>query len=388
MDGDTTGRTTTERDDPTRPDRATRARGSGRARHGRHDGIWLRQIERHGGVAFVDELVGAGMPRGAVYRRLRTEGWQQLLPGAYADPRASGALRKRMYAIQHRYPALVASHRSAAALLGIAVLDHDLELTRIGKGGSQVAGAKVHLLSLSEKEVTHLEYGLRVTSPLRTVADLLRGAPLVEAVVAADSALRQRLVTFGGLLEAARAEGGRRGEERALRALAAVDPAAQSVAESAARVRIREAGLRPECQAELRAVNGRLLRADFLFRAAGLVVEIEGYPYHGTRWAHQQDAHRFNQLSMCAGVRRILRFTARDALSRPQWMIRTIEQALGELETGGAGPAPALRGAGGAGGAGAGASDAVPTAPGRPAARDGGRGPAARTGEEVHGPMR
>lgn len=298
--------------------------------------VWRGQVERHGGVLLVEEVVKAGMPKGAVYRKLREESWQRLLPGAYAEP-GEGELRKRIYAIQHRYPALVASHRSAAALQGLDLLADQLEVTAPVSGDrrGRVAGVRVYTLPLESAEVLRLENGLRVTSPARTVADLLRDVPPEEAVVAADCALRRGLATAGAVLEAVRSDRRRRGEDRALRALAVVDHRAQSPAESLARVRMREAGLRPECQVELRPADGKVLRGDFLFRGAGLLVEIEGYTYHGSRLAHQRDTHRFNQLSICAEVRRVLRFTAQDVMRRPQRMVRTIERALRELEGGG-----------------------------------------------------
>ncbi|MDQ1027158.1 hypothetical protein QF035_004740 [Streptomyces umbrinus] len=47
-------------------------------------------------------------------------------------------------------------------------------------------------------------------------------------------------------------------------------------AETIARLRLHDAGLCPESQAELRTLDGRRRYVDFLFRAEGPAVEIEG----------------------------------------------------------------------------------------------------------------
>ena len=77
--------------------------------------------------------------------------------------------------------------------------------------------------------------------------------------------------------------------------------------------------------------NGRTRRPDFLFRAAGLVVEIEGYAYHGSRDAHRKDIDRFNEVALCPEVRAILRFTAEDVFHHPDHMITRIRNALARL---------------------------------------------------------
>ncbi|WP_229880926.1 endonuclease domain-containing protein [Streptomyces alanosinicus] len=180
--------------------------------------------------------------------------------------------------------------------------------------------------------------GLQVTRVPRTLADLLRGGPRDDAVVAVESALTYR-----------RVEGQRRapvttpaavslalqapllGSTRARDWLRLVDLQGGSPAETVARLRMFDAGLRPESQAEVRTPEGRRRYLDFLFRAAGLAVEIEGYAYHGSRDAHRRDVARFNQILQCPEVRSLLRFSAQDVFHRADWMVREIESALAAL---------------------------------------------------------
>ncbi|MDV9190630.1 DUF559 domain-containing protein, partial [Streptomyces sp. SR27] len=104
--------------------------------------------------------------------------------------------------------------------------------------------------------------------------------------------------------------------------------ASGSPAETVARLRMGDAGLRPEAQPTLRTADGRDLRPDFLFRAEGLAVEIEGYAFHGTRRAHERDVARFNALQSCPEIRRVLRFTAEEVFRHPDRMTHTIRAAL------------------------------------------------------------
>ncbi|MEV4684781.1 endonuclease domain-containing protein [Streptomyces kurssanovii] len=177
-----------------------------------------------------------------------------------------------------------------------------------------------------------------MTTPVRTVGDLLRAGPRDGAVVAADSALSPRrvanvsrpaLVTRAGLASELAAP--LRGAQQARRWLRLTDSAAGSPAETFARLRMHDVGLHPASQVVLRTTGGRTFRPDFLFRGEGLVVEIEGYAFHGTRPAHERDARRFNELAGCAGVRRVLRFTAREVFQSPDAVVASIRHALADL---------------------------------------------------------
>ncbi|MEU1318531.1 endonuclease domain-containing protein [Streptomyces tibetensis] len=118
------------------------------------------------------------------------------------------------------------------------------------------------------------------------------------------------------------------GSARARRRLELCDPQAGSPAETIARLRMADTGLRPESQVELFTPAGRRVVLDFLFRREGLAVEIEGYAYHGTREAHRRDVSRFNQVIQCPEVRSLLRFTAQDVFHHPDEMIAEIRAAL------------------------------------------------------------
>ncbi|MFE9097192.1 hypothetical protein [Streptomyces sp. NPDC007264] len=240
------------------------------------------------------------------------------------------------------------SHRSAAALWRIETLapapasasasasGTPLEFTdteRIHRPAAK--DVRVHRASLHPGEVTERR-GLRVTGAVRTLTDLLRTGPRDDALVALESALTYRRV--GSVrraplidldsVSAALEVTPKRAAVRARSWLRLCDPRAGSPAETMARLRLYDAGLRPESQAELLTPAGRRVVLDFLFREKGLAIEIEGYAYHGTRDSHRRDVARFNQILQCPEVRSLLRYTAEDVFHRPAHMIRDIRAAL------------------------------------------------------------
>lgn len=201
----------------------------------------------------------------------------------------------------------------------------------------QGEGVLVHRMALEADDAVR-RGGLRVTDVARTLADLLRDGPRDEALVAVESALTWRrvgdvrrppLTTRSRIALALEAPV--RGADRAQRWLRLADPNAGSPAETIARLRMHDAGLHPESQAELRTPDGRRRYLDFLFRAEGLAVEIEGYAYHGSRESHRRDVSRFNQVIQCSEVRRLLRYTAADVFYRPARMIEEIHANLATL---------------------------------------------------------
>ncbi|MFF4524339.1 hypothetical protein [Streptomyces bluensis] len=299
------------------------------------------------GVLLTSRALDAGWSQRSLNRALRKDGWTQVRAGVWVEPGREVDWRTRLWVVQVLKPELVVSHRAAAALWRIetlspargaargAALGVPLEFTdpRLGtrrEGG----GVRVHRIPLAAHEVVE-RGGLRVTAVNRTLADLLRAGPRDEALVAVDSALSRRtvgrvrraLLTTPAALAAA-LDAPLQGALRARRWLELADPRAGSPAETIARLRMRDADLRPESQAELRTPDGRLRFLDFLFRAEGLAVEIEGYAYHGTRESHRRDVHRFNQVLQCPEVRTLLRFTAEDVFLRPAKMLAEIRAAL------------------------------------------------------------
>ncbi|KUO14854.1 hypothetical protein [Streptomyces dysideae] len=296
-----------------------------------------------GGVLLTSRALGAGWARVLLFRRLRSEGWTQVRSGAWAEPGRNVDLAMQLKATQLVNPQLVVSHRSAARLWRIEILNTDTRAQQLPElefidpelsFRQAVAGVRVRRIPLAETEVVQRS-GLRVTDVPRTLADLLRAGPRDDALVAVESALGYRNV--GGVRRApltapaalsVALEAPFRGAARARRWLGLADRHTGSPAETVARLHMLDAGLRPETQVELQVPGGGRRFLDFLFRKEGLAVEIEGYAYHGTREAHRRDVTRFNQILQCPEVRTLLRYTAEVVFHHPAQILQEIQATL------------------------------------------------------------
>ncbi|MEK9519137.1 hypothetical protein MIU24_06955 [Streptomyces venezuelae] len=311
-------------------------------------------ILARGGVLLTVWALAAGWPPGRLAGRLRRDGWQRICRGAWAAPGKEVDWRVRATALQLQRPEWVCSHGTAARLhrierlgAGVGVGVEPLEFTArapcrstagpgVGPGVGGGTPVRVHGTRFLTAADRSLRRGLRTTTPARTVGDLIRAAgSREEAVVVADSALarravegvrREALVRYEELTAELAAP--RRGSPRARGWLRLAEPSSGSPAETVARLRMGDAGLFPESQPVLRPASGPPLRPDFLFRAEGVAVEVEGYAFHGTRRAHERDAARFNALQSCREVRRVLRFTAGEVFRRPDRVTAVIRAAL------------------------------------------------------------
>lgn len=194
----------------------------------------------------------------------------------------------------------VVCDRSAAWLHGVdafdpVVLDVPPELEVVSIGGADrvlrpgVDGGK---RALAPEDIMEL-HGIRLTTPVRTAADLgtLRGRL---GAFAAMSMLA-RVGGFGvvELLGVVARFAGRRGV-RQLRALAPlIEPLCESMAECWTLLHILDAGLpRPRPQHELWVTGWGLARLDFAWRFARVCVEYDGEEFHDDPEARERDRRR------------------------------------------------------------------------------------------------
>lgn len=167
--------------------------------------------------------------------------------------------------------------------------------------------------------------GMPATSGLRTVVDLGRDLPLVEAVVATDMALRRRLVTLEQVQAYVAAHPGAKGVARLRRVADLAEPLSESAMETRLRLLLVLAGLpRPEAQVRLVDGGGRFLaRADLYYPAKRLVLEYDGGTH---RESLVEDDRRQNRM-LSAGLR-LLRFTAPDVQGSPGAVVAQVRAAL------------------------------------------------------------
>lgn len=225
-----------------------------------------------------------------------------------------------------------AAGATAACLRGWGLLHEPLREVEVvvpnGRRRSRLAGVRSRQRRTQRREALRVLPELDpiwVTDAVTTVLDCVRQMKLQEAVVLCDSALRSRQVTLRQLVEAARRLRGVRHATRVRRALALCDPECGSVLESALRVEMIEAGISGfVSQRVVRDVRGRyILRVDFCFETAQLIVEADG-----ARWHPDPARDRRLDNRLVAAGWRVLRFTWSEVLHDPAAVLELIRSAL------------------------------------------------------------
>jgi len=229
----------------------------------------------------------------------------------------------------------VASYHSAALLHRLSLLMSPpegtvtLTLPPANKWNrARPADIVFHASELPKKHVTRL-YNLPVTTVARTVADLARTLPFMDAVVVADSALNQEKATKPELLQILKTCKGWPGVRQARRALEFADERAESPLESAARVVFAEAGLEPpELQVTIHGERAQFAaRVDFLWRAQQVIAEADGLVKYNDRQDLLNERERDHQLREAGYI--AVHFTWREIFRTPEEVIARLRNALG-----------------------------------------------------------
>lgn len=228
-------------------------------------------------------------------------------------------------------PTAAASGRTAAALYGWGLFTEPGRTVEVSvpHGRSHlhakgVTAVRARAASCRTMAVLPGTAGLLLTAPVQTALDCALSLPLLAAVVVCDSALRAGDVNMEQLGRAAERLPGVREAARARRALALADPVAGSVLESVLRVRMTLGQLTGfGSQFLVCDVPGEQVRVDFCFKAAGLVVEVDG-----SRWHAEPARDRIRDNAVASLGWRVLRFTWADVVHQPERVLAQIRAAV------------------------------------------------------------
>ena len=258
------------------------------------------------GVLSRAQLIREGVPERATDALVRAGRLVPVLRGVYQVGPLPQSFGPEAAAVLAAGAGTRLSHRSGARLHGLVghgyraedphpsretkAADPIVEVTVPRKRRRRIEGIRIHRVrDLRDDEVTVLD-GLRVTTPARTLLDLAEDMSEREVEQAYATALRRRLVTAEMMHAMVARHPDHRGAPLWRRLLGnAEEPAfTRSEAEEQLLDMARAGGLpRPE-------TNVRLLghEVDFLWRSARLVVEVDGYAYHGSRHSFALDRRR------------------------------------------------------------------------------------------------
>ena len=272
-----------------------------------------------------EQLLTIGLGRGAIAHRLSAGRWRRVHPGVYLVAPAPLHLRaEARAAVLACGDSAAVSHATAAGLWGILPETDDVHVTVPGRHTGPREGVHVHRTAALHPDEIALRHGLRLTSPARTICDLAGMATTHEAEAALTEARVQRLVTDPQLHAVIERTPTLKGSAviRALLRAETETGYSRSRAERAMVELTRAAGLPPPL------LNQRLLGylADFVWPQYRLVMEVDGYRYHGHRAAFERDRRR-DQLMVSSGYR-VLRITWRQLRDEQLFVVARLAQAM------------------------------------------------------------
>jgi very-short-patch-repair endonuclease len=279
------------------------------------------------GVIAFWQLEAAGLSRTAIagharrgllhrlYRGVYVFGHAKLLPGG-----------QELAAVLACGKGAMVSHRSAAALYGLCVPPQAaVHLTVERRSCRSRRRLRVHNVERIDRRDCGLLRGIPITAPARTLVDFASDARSDELERAIAEAFVLRLVNEPELEAAAGRARNHRGVA-ALRAELRREAGPQLTRREGERRMLkllRDAGL-PQPLTNTK-VEG--FEVDFLWPDQKLIVEFDGFQFHGHRAAFERDRRR-DQRQIAAGYR-VIRITWRQLAEEPLTVVATIARALG-----------------------------------------------------------
>jgi very-short-patch-repair endonuclease len=227
-------------------------------------------------------------------------------------------------------PSAVLSHRSAAIHWGLrAGLGTPIDVTAPGRRGRAPEGITAHRDDcLTPADRTERE-GIPCTAVARTLLDLAGASPLFELRKAVAQAEVLRLLDLNATGELIRRSRGRRGVARLRLVIDELHPATRLTRSELERRFLelcRRHGLPvPEVNKRIE-VGDQMLRPDFLWRDARLVVEADGREFHDTASAFEADRRRDQDFQLAGWT--VTRCTWGQVLREPRRLAVTIRALL------------------------------------------------------------
>ena len=269
---------------------------------------------------------------GITHQRLRGPEFRRLLGGVHISSAVPHARSLRTQAALVVHPdGAVATHTSAARVLGVPVPDDPLEHVSVAhpKDRRQRDGLRCHVAALQAADVRLLD-GLRISAPHRMFLELASMLTLVDLVVVGDWLVKHKHLTCASLVEYCAGSADRH-VAAARRAAAYVRDRVDSVMETRLRMLLVLAGL-PEPQVNLRIRDEYgtvIMRLDLCYPDVKLAVEYDGRQHVEVIEQWERDIDRREDLD--DDEWRLIVVTSRGIYRDPERTLRRVWTALKKL---------------------------------------------------------
>jgi hypothetical protein len=311
-------------------------------RSGRAGGTLDELAAGQAGCVNARQLKDLGWSKSQVDWRVRSHAWRALLPGvyliagwAYGTEWDGLPFATRLWATRLLHgPDCVFCLETAARLRGIQGLRRDDGIVHVrlrpGNERHQYEGVCIHPRLVAPEDIT-AEGPWLLTSPARTVLDLVLSLPRVNAISVLDSSLHLGLLTKEEIPRLQLSAKGRRGAAISRPWWALADGRAESPLETRVRLIAIDAGHPPdELQLPIHDAFGILLGfGDLAWKRPQrrtMVVEADGEEPHERPKALFRDRYRANDFAATGSID-LFRVTWRD-VERPTYLVSLLRTNL------------------------------------------------------------
>ena len=286
---------------------------------------------RQHGIVTRAQATASGLTRSMISRRLQSGRLRRVHPGVFALGGTVRTLEQRSFAaVAWGGPGIVASHRTAGQLWGIAgCCLGEIEIS----GDRRLTRPPPRIAPHFTKHLPHADRwtlrGIPITSPARTLFDLAAVVPEDTARGAIEDAVVKGLVAPGRLLAVIDSAAGRgrrgipcarraRGEMRGDRLSSRLEDQLEGLLQ-----RERLTGWVREHRIQ---ADGSVFLIDFAWPHARVGIEADSRRWHSTSESFARDRRKHNVLIAHGWT--ILRFTWSDVFERPDWVTDSLLRAL------------------------------------------------------------
>ncbi|MCW2985854.1 MAG: hypothetical protein JWR63_3424 [Conexibacter sp.] len=295
------------------------------------DHVIAALADRHHGVVTRAELLAAGLSSKQIASRVRARRLLPLFPGVYAVGHRQ--LRREgswLAAVLASGEGAVLSHFDAAALWDLLPLrGRRIHVTRPSTSGRAPDPKRIHLhrvgtLRAWERTLTD---GIPTTTPARTLLDLaprLRPRAIEDVIGRMDRLGLFDLVGVRRCLREHPRQPGAPALRRLLDTMRGTGAADLRSTLEVALLQLCDDHHLPAPHANARVAG---LLVDFLWPAARIIVETDGYAYHSTPSAFERDRRRDQQLTLAGYT--VVRFTYKQVTRTPEAVAQRIRHLLG-----------------------------------------------------------
>jgi predicted transcriptional regulator of viral defense system len=287
------------------------------------------------GAVTLEQLDELGLSEEAILKRVARGRLHRIHQRVYSlTPRVMTERGRFMAAVLACRPDAVLSHRSAAYLWGLVdSWKEPIDVTAPNRRGRSPDGVAAHRDgSLQPIDKTSL-YGIPCTSVARTILDFAGVAPEWEVRKVVAEAEVLRILDKTRLRALLRRSRGRRGVARLRLILDTIHPQTKRTRSELERLFLgicaRTTTIpEPEVNVWLPSPDGKRYQADFLWRAAGLIVEADSRRFHDTDTAFVAERKRQQQLELAGW--RVSRFTWEELEGEPRRLALTVQGLIAQ----------------------------------------------------------